>query len=195
MQTDYSTVLQWIYLFNSIALIQLAFRQVMKRRKGRELDMKIKAASLGQWIDTAPEALIRQLGAPAGRGELDHGQSACAWHGDRQSLEAFYRDGKCTGIELRPYSGAPFPNLNTYFNCAVLAALACSWKLLAAMGGVEEAGEALPIAAAAKQYLVNFVLFLLGAWVLSFGLKRRQMLLSAGCIVMVVLGLPLINWG
>jgi putative NADH-flavin reductase len=59
MQTDYSAILQWIYLFNSLALIHLAFRQVMKRRKGRQLDQQIQAASTGQWIGAAPDALVR----------------------------------------------------------------------------------------------------------------------------------------
>lgn len=194
MQTDYNAVLQWIYLFNSIALIRLAFRQVMKRRKGRQQDQQIKAAALGQWNDTAPEALIRQLGKPASHGDFDHGESVCAWRGERQLLEASYRNGKCTGIELRQHDDDAFPNLNTYFNCAVLAALACSWKLLAMPGGMAEAGDALPVAAAARQYLVNFAAFLLGAWIVSFALKRRQLLLNAGCIVMVALSLPLLNW-
>lgn len=194
MQTDYSAVLQWIYLFNSIALIQLAFKQVIKRRKARQLEQQLKSAALGQWNDTAPEALIRQLGKPDSRGELDHGRSACTWRGERQLLEAFYQDGKCTGVELRPYEGQAFPNLNTYFNCAVLAALACSWKFLAAAGGMPEAGEALSVTAAAKQYLVNFVLFLLGAWIISFGLRRHHMLISGGCILMVALSLPLLDW-
>ena len=194
MQTDYGTVLQWIYLFNSLALAQLAMRQLGKRRKGRQQDQKIKAAALGQWNGSAPDELIRQLGQPSARAELDHGRSACTWRGDRQLLEAFYQDGKCTGVELRPYEGEIFPNLNTYFNCAVLAALACSWKFLAAAGGMPEAGEALPASAAAKQYLVNFALFLAGAGLLSFILKRHQLLLSGGCIAMVALSLPLLNW-
>ena len=194
MQTDYSAILQWIYLFNSLALIHLAFRQVMKRRKGRQLDQQIQAASTGQWIGAAPDALVRQLGTPASQGNLDHGQSTYVWQGDRHVLEAFYRDGKCTGIEPRQHAGDLFPNLNTYFNCAVLAALACSWKFLAAQSGAQDADEVLPASEAAKQYAVNFVLFLLGAWLASFALKRHQLLLCAGCIAMVVLSLPLINW-
>ncbi|WDZ95294.1 hypothetical protein Herbaro_17640 [Herbaspirillum sp. WKF16] len=194
MQTDYTAVLQWIYLFNSIALIQLAFRQVMKRRKGRELDLKIKAAALAQWAGTSPDALMRQLGAASNQGDLDHGKSAYTWRGERQLLEAFYQDGNCTGVELRQHEGDAFPTLNTYFNCAVLAALACSWKFLAAQAGMQDAGEALPVSAAAKQYLLNFVLFFAGAWLASFALKRHQLLLSGGCIVMVALALPLLGW-
>lgn len=194
MQTDYNAVLQWIYLFNSIALIQLALRQLRKRRKGRELDRKIKTAAVGQWAGTAPEALVRQLGAPGSQGDFDHGQSASAWRGERQVLEAFYRDGKCTGIEVRSHADDAFPNLNTYFNCAVLAALACAWKLTTAANGMPEGGETLPVAAAAKQYLANFVLFFAGAWLASFVLKRRRLLLNGGCIVMLVLSLPLPGW-
>lgn len=194
MSTDYSAVLQWIYLFNSLALIQLALRQLKKRRKGRLQDQKIKAAALGQWLDAAPEALERQLGAPASQGDFDHGQSASQWRGERQLLEAFFRDGKCTGVEVRQHEGDAFPTLNTYFNCAVLAGLACSWKFLAAQAGAPELENTLPASAAAKQYLFNFVLFLLGAWLLSFVLKRRQLLLNGACIVMVALSLPLLNW-
>lgn len=194
MQTDYSAILQWIYLFNSLALIHLAFRQLMKRRKGRQLDQQIKAASSGQWIGAAPDALVRQLGAPASQGAPDQGQGTYVWQGERHVLEAIYRDGQCTGIETRQHAGDLFPNLNTYFNCAVLAALACSWKFLAAQSGAQDAGEALPVSAAARQYAVNFVLFLLGAWIVSFGLKRHQLLLCAGCIVMALLSLPLIDW-
>jgi len=50
------------------------------------------------------------------------------------------------------------------------------------------------VAAAGKQYLANFIVFLAGAWLLSFVLKRQRLLLNLGCIVMVVLALPLLNW-
>ncbi|MCI1014057.1 hypothetical protein HWE04_09340 [Herbaspirillum sp. C7C2] len=189
MQADYATILQWIYLFNSLALAQLALKQLGRRRKARQLEQGFRAAQTSDWRATAPDFLFARLGKPHAQVEQDDGSTLQRWRGERHWLDAVYRDGQCQSVEISAHQEESFPTVNTYFNCAVLAALACAWKF----SGLADAPE-LPVAAAAKQYLSNFIVFVAGAWLLSFLLKRQRMLLNLGCIAMVVLALPLLNW-
>lgn len=189
MQADYATILQWIYLFNSLALAQLALKQLGRRRKARALEQRFRAAQTAEWRNTAPDFMTARLGTPHTQETREDGATLYRWRGERHWLEALYREGRCESVEVSDHLEESFPTVNTYFNCAVLAALVCAWKF----SGLADAPE-LPVAAAGKQYLANFIVFLAGAWLLSFVLKRQRMLLNLGCIVMVVLALPLLNW-
>jgi hypothetical protein len=189
MQADYNTILQWIYLFNSLALAQLALKQLSRRRKARQLEQRFRAAQTAEWRNTAPEFMTARLGPPQSQQIREDGASLYRWRGERHWLEASYRDNQCQSVDVSDHQEDSFPTINTYFNCAVLAALACAWKF----SGLAEAPE-LPVAAAAKQYLANFIVFLAGSWLLSFVLKRQRLLLNLGCIAMVGLALPLLNW-
>ncbi|KAF1048637.1 MAG: hypothetical protein GAK35_00187 [Herbaspirillum frisingense] len=195
MHIDYSNVLPWIYLFNSIALIHMALKQLRKRRAGKPVDARLQqtAQAEAQWTGSVPDALVQKLGKESNYGDFDFGTCVYQWQGDRFILEAWYKNREFTGFQLRQRDSA-FPDLGTYFNCSILAALACSWKLLAGLAVLHEATDALPVGTALKQYVINFALFMLAAWIISFGLKRHQLLLSAGCILMTLLSLPLIDW-
>lgn len=189
MQADYATILQWIYLFNSLALAQLALRQLGRRRKARQLEQRFRAVQTAQWMGSTPELLSKQLGAPHAQQPLEDGATLHRWRGERHWLEAVYRDGRCVSMSVSDHLEESFPTLNTYFNCAVLAALACAWKLSG-----NTAADAVSMASAARQYLQNFVILLAGAGLLSFILKRHRLLLNLGCVAMVALSLPLLDW-
>nr|WP_198981986.1 hypothetical protein [Herbaspirillum sp. ASV7] len=189
MQADYATILQWIYLFNSLALAQLALRQLGRRRKARQLEQRFRAAQTAPWMGSTPELLSKQLGAPHAQEPLEDGATLHRWRGERHWLEAVYRDGRCVSMSVSDHLEESFPTLNTYFNCAVLAALACAWKLSG-----NTAADAVSMASAARQYLQNFVMLLAGAGLLSFILKRHRLLLNLGCVAMVALSLPLLDW-
>lgn len=189
MQADYATILQWIYLFNSLALAQLAIKQLGRRRKARGLEQRFRAAQTAQWRLSAPDFLTARLGRPHAQQTREDGATLYRWRGERHWLEALYREGRCESVDLSDHLEESFPTVNTYFNCAILAALACAWKF----SGLADAPD-LEVTAAGKQYLANFIVFVAGAWLLSFVLKRQRVLLNLGCIAMVVLALPLLNW-
>ena len=64
MQADYATILQWIYLFNSLALAQLALRQLGRRRKARQLEQRFRAAQTARELGATVVALTGPSGSP-----------------------------------------------------------------------------------------------------------------------------------
>lgn len=99
MQADYATILQWIYLFNSLALAQLALKQLGRRRKARALEQRFRAAQTAEWRNTAPDFLTSRLGAPHAQQSVDDGATLYRWRGERHWLEARYREGQCESVD------------------------------------------------------------------------------------------------
>lgn len=188
MQADFDTVLQWLYLFNSLALARMALRQFALRRLARQLEQRMRAAQAADWMNTTPEFMLARLGKPQSQQPADDGSIGYHWRGERHALQALYRDNRCSSLLLTDVTPEPFPTVNTFFNCAVLAALVWSWKLT----GFQLAPE-MAMSELAQRFASAFIVMLAGSWLLSFVLRRQRLLLNLACIGTLLLALPLIR--